>query len=287
MGRGSNALEWVTIQNAHSPAVAGVETDLLGLGAAVVRMAHIVAQGNPKGIDVRNLGPAFNGHVLRAILQHNIFRNNADAGIRVVNVQGVSNATIRLTLRDNHAYGNSIGCAAFNSESSQNTILIDSRSDRFTNNSVGLVLVGGLTVTAGSEANLNVLVFQAHADTIEQNDVPIDPAFLCRNWVAGTCYPSGGGINVIGGLAGRTVPYQASANLVHLAVVDTNLSGNQDAYINGWGAFSPNDLLSGTDNHVTVLLKGVSRDAALAIVDSDPPDPDGTNTVVVRRHGGH
>jgi hypothetical protein len=49
MGRGSNALEWLTIQNAHSPAVAAVETDLLGPGAAVIRVAYIVAQGTRRG----------------------------------------------------------------------------------------------------------------------------------------------------------------------------------------------------------------------------------------------
>jgi hypothetical protein len=190
-----------------------------------------------------------------------------------------------LTLRGNRAYGNSIGCAAFNLATSQNTISIDSRSDRFTNNSVGLVLVGGLAATAGAQANSNVLVFRAHADTIEQNDVPIDPALLCRNGAVGTCYPSGGGITVIGGSASRSVPNQTSANLVHLSVVDTSLSGNQDADVNGWGAFSTNGLLQGTDNHVDIRLKRVTGDLVISVVDSEPPDLDGTNTILVVHHG--
>ena len=85
MGRGSNTLEWLTVQGAVNGS-AGVETDLpAGPDATIVRVVHIVAQGNSRGIDVRHLGPAFNGHVLRAILRDNEARRNRDFGIRIVN----------------------------------------------------------------------------------------------------------------------------------------------------------------------------------------------------------
>ena len=51
--------------------------------------------------------------------------------------------------------------------------------------------------------------------------------------------------------------------------------------IQAFGAFSQGGVLPGTDNRVEILLKGVSQDARLSIVDSQPPDPAGTNTVLV------
>jgi hypothetical protein len=164
-------------------------------------------------------------------------------------------------------------------ESSHDTILIDSRSDRFTNNSVGLALNGGQAVTTGTEAQSNVLVFHAHADTIDQNDVPLDPSLLCQSHQVVSCFPSGGGLLSTGG-AGH-----ASANLVHVALVDTSLSGNQDGDINAWGAFSANGVIPGTDNHLEILLKRVTGQAVISAVDSEPPDPNGTNTVLVVHHG--
>jgi hypothetical protein len=287
MGRGSNTLEWLTVQGAVN-GTAAVETDLpAGPDATIVRVAHIVAQGNTRGIDVRHLGPAFNGHVLRAILRDNEARRNTQFGIRVINTLDVTDATIHAMLSGNRAYDNIVGCFVVNLGSSQNTILVDSRSDRFTNNSVGVGLLGGYTATTGTEANSNALVFHANGDRIEQNDVPLDPSLLCQNHQVANCYNSGGGIGVTAGWANTTVPNEASANIVRLAVVDTTLFGNQDADINAWGAFSPNDLVAGTDNHVRILLKRNRHHPVIFTVDSDPPDPDGRNTVVLVHGGSH
>lgn len=128
MGRGTNALEWLTIQNARLPAAAAVETDLPpGPSTTVVRVAHIVAQGNQRGIDFRNLGTAFNGHVLHAMGEDNVLRDNTlgeGVGIRVINTGGVTGATVRATLRGNQSYGNVVGRGAANLNSSGNALLI-------------------------------------------------------------------------------------------------------------------------------------------------------------------
>jgi hypothetical protein len=71
MGRGSNALEWVTVQNTSLPEAAAVETDLLGASATIVRLAHIIAHGNQAGIDFRNVS---NGRVLHGVAEDNDLR---------------------------------------------------------------------------------------------------------------------------------------------------------------------------------------------------------------------
>jgi hypothetical protein len=88
-----------------------VETDLLGLGPTVVRVAHIVAQGNRGGIDFRNVGVSMDGRVLHGIAEDNVLRENTAAGglgygIRAINTGGVADATVWVTLRGNHSSGN-------------------------------------------------------------------------------------------------------------------------------------------------------------------------------------
>jgi hypothetical protein len=277
MGRGHNALEWLTIQNAIAPAAnaGAVETDLLGLGPTVVRVAHIVAQGNRAGISFRNV-TGMDGRVLHGIAEDNVLRENtagAGYGIRAVNaVGGLAGATVWVTLRGNHSSGNLFGLYAGSlSGSSHDTILIESRADRFTNNVVGCSLGAGNSVGAVTDSNM--LVFEADGDVIADNDGT--PTGII---------PFPGGIAAFGGASFVDQPNRTSGNVLQLALVGTRFSGNHpDSDVTAFGARGTGGVLPGTDNHVNILLKGVSRHAALSIVDSDPPDPDGTNTVVVRK----
>lgn len=131
-----------------------------------------------------------------------------------------------------------------------------------------------------------MLVFEAHGDAVEQNDVPLDPSLLCQNQVVGAaCYAVAGGIVTFGSETNAALPNRASANLILLVVAGTRFSGNRDSDVHGFGALSTNNSLPGTDNRVLILLSSISRHAMLSIVDSEPPDPNGTNTVVVLRPG--
>jgi hypothetical protein len=269
MGRGSNALEWMTVQNASLPAAAGVETDLLGVGATSVRVAHIIAQRNPIGIDFRNPS-TFNGRVLHGVAEDNVLRHNTaqnGIGIRVVNTNGVTRATAWITLRRNRSYGNLRGMFASNLNSSGNVILIESRADQFTNNIAGCELQAG--TSTGGVANSNLLVFHAEHDVISDNDGSSE-------------HPGPSGLGVFG--ADSTVaPELTSGNLLQIVLTGVRFSGNHpDSDVLAWGAHGNDGVFPGTDNHVELLLKGISRRAALRIVDSDPPDPNGTNTVVMR-----
>jgi hypothetical protein len=275
IGRGNNSLEWLTIQNAVN-GFAGVVTDLLPASrATTVRVAHIIAQGNQRGILLYNVTAAFNDRVLRAVIEDNVLRDNTlgeGQGLTVFNARAVTGATVWATLRHNHVYGNLAGYDAFNFVRG-NTILIDSTADRLTHNSIGCNVGAGLNSGGVNDTLDNVLVFEAHGDTIEDNDLPLSPI-----------YPNAGGIVAYGGASFR--PNGTSRNLLRLSIVDTKFSGNQDSDVHAFGAFSTGSL-AGTENHVEILLQGISRGAVLSLVDSEPPDPNGTNTVVVRHRAGH
>jgi hypothetical protein len=119
-----------------------------------------------------------------------------------------------------------------------------------------------------------VLVFEAHSDVIADNDGNPEP---------NPALP--GGLDAIAGISLVAQPNQTSKNILHVALVGTRFSSNHPGSdVNAFGAFNADGVLPGMDNHVDIQLHGVSRTAALSIVDSDPPDPNGTNTVVVR-HG--
>jgi hypothetical protein len=214
------------------------------------------------------------GRVLHGIAEDNVLRENTAAGgagygIRAINTAGVVGATVWVTLRGNRSYGNISGLLAANNNSSSNLILIESTSNRFTDNEAGCILLAANST--GSVADSNVLVFNADGDVIADNDGP----------------PSGplpGGIDAVGGSAAVAQSDLTTANLLQIALAGVRFSGNHpDSDVNAFGARGTSGVLPGTNNHVEILLKGLSRHAALSIVDSDPPDPNSTNTVVVRK----
>ena len=64
MGRGSNAVEWLTIQNGTGTGI--IETDLPPTSEPThMRVAHVILQsGAARGIDFRIMGSAFNGKTI-------------------------------------------------------------------------------------------------------------------------------------------------------------------------------------------------------------------------------
>jgi hypothetical protein len=91
-------------------------------------------------------------------------------------------------------------------------------------------------------------------------------------------------------LAGEA--YSASGNTLLVRFTDVIVGGNHpyDDF-NAFGASCTTSscltplvpLPAGTDNHTLIHLRGVSNAIAINAVDSEPPDPTGTNTVKVVR----
>ena len=74
MGKGTNAVEWLTVRNAVNGG-AGIIVHLSAAGTAYVRIAHIVSTGNLRGIDIRNAGNSPTGFVIEAEIVDNDLYN--------------------------------------------------------------------------------------------------------------------------------------------------------------------------------------------------------------------
>jgi hypothetical protein len=274
-GRGSNAIEWLTVL-AKPVAAAGIETDLPGTSSTSIRVAHIVSDGSSRGVDVRNAG--FANNVLRRIdaeIVDNEFVGPTQVqgmseGIRLANFVGADGGVIVATLRGNRAHGFQIGCIVANNRSSDAAVSVRSFGDRFFANARGSLIAGGLNQAATGAANRNSIVFEAFGSAFVDNTAQIagiDP----------------GGVRVAGGLS-TTAVNSTSDNTVSVSLTGSKVSGNQVVDFEAFGAIQTAlSGLAGTNNHLTIALRGVSARIDVVAVDSLPADPNGTNTVTVIR----
>jgi len=270
IGRGKNTVEWLTVVGGSSSA-AGVQTDLVG-APAVLRVAHVVARGSVRGIDVRNLGPAGATRTILIDLDDNeVFENTAmnGQGFRFVNLSA-DGASIAATLYKNRSHDNSQGFLASNLGSSHASITIDSHDDRFEDNLIGGVLFGGLTTTAGM-ASGNTVTLTMHAGTIAGSHGSSPPQNLTA------------GLNAIGGAFSPPAgtPNSASSNEVRVSIWGTTFDGNAALDVEAWGAKSLTAGLGGTRNVVTVDLHGVSAQAGWLAHDSVPDEAADTNRATI------
>ena len=273
LGRGSNAVEWLTVEGAVLGASA-IATDLVAHGRTQVRVAHVVLRGNVRGVDVRNVGPVHAGRVLEVDLVGNAFVDHgvgAGQGLRFANVDAAG-ARIVATLHGNRATGNVAGCIAANINTSDARIDIVSWADRFDGNGNGCVLLGGSSGTgAASPPTGNAIVLEAWGGSFSDNVGRLPAAF-----------PIPGGILAVGGQsAGGT--NAASGNRVVVDLHGVKLVGNREVDVNAIGAYTVAGPAVGADNAVRVELSGVSRQARTLASPSVPADPAGTNTVTVVR----
>ena len=270
MGRGSNTVEWVTVQNAVKGA-ASITTDLVLAGATTATIAHVTASGSPRGFDIRNFGAAAAGRVLEVSLTDNELANNAigaSQGMRVANLQGAHGASIHATLSGNYVHGSITGCLASNVATQSATVEIESKGDRFEGNGNGCVLIGGLG--GASAARGNLVRFAAHTSRFEHNTGGLGPAF-----------PNRGGIAAYGGAS--VAANGAFDNTLELDLHSAKIDDNDGPDIAAWGAISSAALPAGTGNVASIVLRGASKKATVNAVDSDPAEPAGTNHVTIVR----
>jgi hypothetical protein len=274
-GRGSNTIEWLTVLG-KPEAAAGIETELPGTSSTRIRVAHVVSDGSSRGIDVRNAGWANNaGRRIDAEIVDNELRGPTQVqgmseGIRLANFIGADGGTIVAILSGNRADGFQLGCIVANNRSSDATVWVRSSGDRFSANARGCLIVGGLNQAATGVANRNSTVFAAFGSKFVDNTAQIagiDP----------------GGIRVAGSLS-TTGVNTTSDNTVSVWLSGSKVSDNQVVDFEAFGAIqTAMSGISGTNNHVTVALRGVSSQIEVVAVDSLPEDPSDSNTVTVRR----
>jgi hypothetical protein len=310
-GRGSNAIEWLTIAG-NEFAAAAVETDLVKVDPntgqptpAAIRVAHVVAgctltdnpacHGSARGVRVRNIGSAMAGRRLEADIVDSDFYHGVE-GIRVANFSGADGGEISVAMRGNRSYRNWLGCAIDNNRSSSASIYVRSSGDRFDDNGLGCQIDGGHVTNAGgcandnmSCANDNMTTFEAHGSAFTNNTRTsffndTGPEFVDR----------GGLLISAAEVALAATPGSASRNRVVVRLWGSKIAENYPYHdIDAYGARSrllDQSKPAGTDNQALIELYGVSKFIDVVAEDSVPPDsdPSGTNRVtVVRRPQPH
>lgn len=296
IGRGSNAIEWLTIGGGGSEegnrfAAAAIETDLVEAGddgprPARVRIAHVIAGGVARGVDVRNITATMAGRRLQAEIVDNQFFWGVE-GIRVINFQGAHRGNITVAMSGNRSYANRLGCIFENNRSDFAVVSVASSGDRFDDNGLGCQLGGGLITMPGQVTNFNTTRFEAYGSEITNNTrTDFNPN------VTGPDFEKGGLIAAAGDVALAADAHSASGNTLLVRLTDVIVAGNHFFDFNAFGArctatacLTPSvPLPAGTDNHTLIQLRGASTAIAVDAVDSAPPDPSGTSTVTVVSH---
>jgi len=303
IGLGNNTIEWLTVRG--NPAAAAaistdlVQTDLAGIAMpTTIRVAHVVAGGSARGVDIRNPTVATKGRRIVGELEDNDFYFGVE-GIRFANFVGADNAEIVVDMRRNHSHQNRVGCIFENNRSNNATITVTSHGDQFDDNGLGCQIGGGLAnahmVNAQpGEASFNTTRFDAHKSRFTNNTRTV-----FNTAAGGPMFADKGGLFVSAGEILGTPPltYSASGNAVIVRLWDCDISGNHDVEVVGgkiiehfdleaFGARSdvvpPSDELAGIDNRVLIQLHKMP---AVDVVehDSAPDDPNRTNTVTVVR----
>ena len=275
-GRGSNAVEWLTIHG-NPLAAAAIETDLVGTAQHHIRVAHVLAGDSARGVDIRNIGAAMADRRIDAEIVDSEFFRGVE-GIRVINLGGAHRGDISVVMRGNRAYANYLGCIVENNRSSFGTIYVSSSGDRFEDNMLGCQIGGGLVVPLVGTANSNSVVFEARGSQFIDNSR--DEFYNST----GPDFTHWGGLLVEGGTSLRTAG-STSRNTATVRLWGCKVAGNLNIDFLAVGAHAGPTAsgIAGTENHVTIELHGVSKRIDVVTVDSSPEDPSGSNTVTVIR----
>ncbi len=245
VGRGTNAIEWLTLRNAIYGA-GGIETDINSGATSFVRIAHIVSTGNARGIDIRNFGAEMTGRtVVAQIVDNDLFDNQISPGyagkqgLRVVNV-GTPSGVLIVEMSGNRCHDNAFGLIAENNVTSNAIISITSTGDRFYQNGLGASIGGGWS-NSNQMANNNMVSFTADGSSFDNNNGAND--FFQ------------GGLHVFGGLT-RGDSLVTTGNTVRVSLINCFLLNNQFHDLFAEGALSVPETIGspGINNRVTVYL---------------------------------
>ena len=269
MGRGSNSIEWLTVLG-NLLSASGIETDLGGTATTQIRVAHVVSGGSTRGLDVRNLGATMAGRRIDAEIVDNEFSSGIGAqgiseAIRLVNFNGADGGQIHAVMSGNRFHDSPTGCLAANNRANAGVVDVRSNGDRFEHNGVGCLIAGAI-VSVGT-TNKASTTFEAHGSKFINNTGPFGA--------------DRGGIVALGANA-LGLTNVASDNTVLVGLGGCTLSGNENRDFEAFGARSTAGI-AGTNNKVTIELKGVNKHTEVVATDSQPFEPAGTNRVTVIR----
>jgi hypothetical protein len=270
MGRGSNAIEWLTVIG-NPAAAAGIATELAGTATTHLRVAHVISGGSARGVDIRNAGATMAGRRIEAEIVDSDFSAAANAAgqkeaIRIANFVGANGGQIYAFMSGNRAHDTDIGCIIANNQSSSAVVNVHSNGDTFEHNGVGCVVAGALNRSGTNLTNSNSTGFEAHGTKFVNN--------------TGLAAFGGDGITAFG-VDGQTAN-QSSNNAAEIRLWGCTFSGNQTTDFKAFGARASGGAgIAGTYNTVTIEMHDVTERVYVAATDSLPFEPAGTNKVIV------
>jgi hypothetical protein len=273
IGRGTNALEWITVQG-NVRSAGGIETDLTETSATYLRIAHVVSAGSLRGVDVRNIGALMAGRRIDVEVSDGDFSADpagpgVTEGIRIANTNDASGGEIHAVTSGNRFHDAKTGCLAANDFSSYGVIDVRSNGDTFEDNGAGCILFGGSAISGTVGAgNSNSVTFEAYGSAFRNNTAP--------------SFKDAGGIIAVAGES-PVAANAASGNTLIVRLWGCEISGNPEPQFQAFGARSTSGGIAGTFNHTIVELHGVTKFVDVVAVDSSPADPGATNTVTVVR----
>ncbi|MEO6000320.1 MAG: hypothetical protein ABIN89_26020 [Chitinophagaceae bacterium] len=275
MGRGSNAISWLTVKgNPSSSALSNIDTDLTWSGIIRIRVSHIISKEGQNGLDVRNPGFAGENRVIEADIDHNEFVNNnigASQGMEIQNANGSTGSIIRANLNINYVHGNNLGMRSFNTATSNGSIKINSTSDRFEDNGTGCSLTAGASTSQTAIANDNIINFHAFKTIFRNNHGPS---------LDGT---PAAGIFAAGGFS-AVAANSTSNNKLEIGLSGCLFTGNQGVDMNAFGAYSKITTLAGKNNSVKIYIVDAPANVIVQSTASLPAEPGATNVVSVFKY---
>ena len=266
MGRGNNAVEWLTVTGAQSGG-GGIIAHLSAPGTSHIRVAHVASLGNPRGMDIRNVN-ATSAYIIDADIIDNDFANSpVIQGLRIINFDGANGGLITARLSDNRSHGNREGLLIVNRNSSSSSISVTSSNDRFYGNGDGAIILCGFS---GSDvANGNTCNFTATDTSFDNNNgsSPFDRGGLTISGGENTAFENG-----------------TSNNTVNVSLSGCPIFRNQTPDIAAFGARSnPSSIgAPGTNNHVTLIRNNIGPNRIRRVFANSIPDfPGLMNTVTI------
>jgi len=278
-----NLVHGVVIRKSNG--VSGLECDLLPPGdeGMSVTIANNLIYGGQRGIDLRNLGTAFNGRRSVFVVVNNVLRDNVlgdgAQGIRLVHNRGCTGATISALLVGNRLHDNVAGllCESLSStvfSTSHDRYEILSVGNRYSANHVGLWIgtsVGG----TGNDARVTSV-----QDAILDNDHPTTATALSYTVGGGVVATAGMSADPSAGFGPLAVDNHARVDLVATRFARGDGPGNHDGAtprdLTGYGGMGFDGFSSGSGNELEIHLVHV-HSPLIALAPSN--DGSSANTV--------
>ena len=278
LGRGSNAVEWLTILGNPSPlALSAIDTDLPS-DKADVKITNVIIKESQIGIDIRNFGVNSVGRIIKAEIHNNELTGNlvgAGQGIIIQNSNGAKGSIIEVNMSKNNIYGNRIGCRIWNlaslgTDTDANSITIQCDDDQFNGNGVGIFISAGAGTQLNAGAKENFISLKTKDTSILNNgNNPLLNQMDPKQPVGGIC--------IVGGLS-VVMANTINNNKVEIKFHETKITGNAPIDINAYGAYSYTVNLAGTQNEIE--FHGGIQQSNVSATLSFPGEPAMTNNIV-------